>query len=243
MYIAVCEDEQIYIEGMQHAIENWQRARGYSDVHTRVYLSADDLLDEWESGHVFDVLFLDIGFKYLSGFDLAKRIRESDPNVPIVFVTNNEGYLQKGYEVSAYRYLIKPIREQEVHECLDHCYRYSKTMDAESFIVSKQGYALRMPYRDVLYIVSGIHTVRIFTRFGKDYQIPIKCNLDTYIQQFPQAYFLRCHRGYIVNIMHACKYTRQIITLIDGTEIPIGKFYSKPTLARLHEFFYKEVQA
>ena len=243
MYIAICEDEQIYVEGMQHAIQTWKSSRGRQDVDARVYLSAEDLWDEWGKGHVFDMLFLDIGFKLMSGFELAQRIREADPNIPIIFVTNNEEYLQRGYEVAAYRYLVKPIREEEVHACLDYCARHTTIMQEEGCVISKYGCSLRMPYRDVLYIVSGIHTVRICTRFGKEYQIPIKCNLDTYIKQFPPDYFLRCHRGYIVNIMHACKYTRQTITLMGGVEIPIGKLYSKPTLERLHQFFYQEVQA
>lgn len=243
MYIAVCEDAKLYVDEMLKSIDNWIQNNGYTSIYTKVYASADDLWDDWEKGRVFDALFLDIHFKYMSGFELAQRIRETDPNIPIIFVSNHDQYLRLGYEVSAYRYLKKPIQQNEVHACLDYCFkcRNFSTVMHENFLITKQGFSIRMPYQDVLYIVSGIHAVRIVTRFGKEYSIPLKGTFADYANTFPQDFFIRCHRGYVVNIAHAVKYTKKIITLTSGSEIPIGRMYVDNTLAKLKCFFYRTV--
>ena len=134
MNIAICEDELIYATGMQIAIQTWVQSRNYTDIQILLYSSAEDLWDDWERGKVFDALFLDIEFQHMSGFELAQRIRCADPNIPIIFVTNSNRYLIQGYEVSAYRYLLKPIRQEEISACLDYCYQFTQTMlhdDAE----------------------------------------------------------------------------------------------------------------
>ena len=240
MNIAICEDELIYATGMQIAIQTWVQSRNYTDIQIFLYSSAEDLWDDWERGKVFDALFLDIEFQHMSGFELAQRIRCADPNIPIIFVTNSNRYLIQGYEVSAYRYLLKPIRQEEISACLDYCYQFTQTMLHDGFTIMRKGLTVRLPYRDVLYIMSGVHSIYIYTRLAQTYHIPLKGTFEHYASTFPQAYFLRCHRGYIVNIMHACQYTQKSVKLNTGVEIPIGRNFMDGTLSRLQQYFYSE---
>ncbi len=45
----------------------------------------------------------------LSGMDTARKIREIDKNVEIIFTTALQEYVFEAYEVRAFRYLLKPI--------------------------------------------------------------------------------------------------------------------------------------
>jgi DNA-binding LytR/AlgR family response regulator len=240
MVIAVCEDDRIFVDGMRIAIQTWAQARGHQGIQVICYTSADDLWDDWEKKRVFDALFLDIEFPHMSGFELATRIRQEDPYIPIIFVSNTDSYLQQGYTVSAYRYLRKPIQTEEIHLCLDHCYRHSMTMRHEGFTLSKPGCMLRIPYRDVLFIQAGIHSIHLSTRENGDLTFPLKGSFESFAQSLPKDFFLRCHRGYIVNLMHVSKFTPKSITLYSNVEIPIGRSYLKPATARLQQYFFKE---
>ena len=55
----------------------------------------------------------------MNGMELAKKIRERDRNVVIVFTTGITDYLEEGYEVEALHYLIKPLNEEKVRLCLE----------------------------------------------------------------------------------------------------------------------------
>lgn len=241
MKIALCEDESIYINALLNAIDAWTKNNNYQDIFTYTYMQAEELLEDWEKGEFFDALFLDIEFAYMSGFELARKIRVTDENVPIYFVTNSDRYMQAGYEVGAYRYLKKPINHAAIAQCLDHAFLQCQMMQSDTFIISPRGYTARIKYKDVLYIDSLIHAVEIHTTQGDAYKVPIKTSFESYAQALPQEHFVRCHRGYIVNIMHVRKYTQDEIYLNGNVIITLGRHYRKEAFVRLDEYFRKAI--
>ena len=50
---------------------------------------------------------------------LARKIRETDSEVPILFLTNHKEYVFEGYEVQAFRYLLKPVTEDTLFPLLE----------------------------------------------------------------------------------------------------------------------------
>ncbi len=69
----------------------------------------------------FDIIFLDVEMENLDGFTTARIIRETDPQVMLIFVTNMGQFAIKGYEVDALSYLLKPVPyfafSQELKRC------------------------------------------------------------------------------------------------------------------------------
>ena len=55
----------------------------------------------------YDLAFLDIDMGDSSGIDLARTLRRENPGVVIVFLTNFIQYAPEGFEVQAFRYLLK----------------------------------------------------------------------------------------------------------------------------------------
>ena len=70
--------------------------------------SGEKLLKEYPSD--IDLAILDIQMDRLNGMDTAREIRKFDTNVDIIFITADSSFMQDGYEVRAYRYLLKPVR-------------------------------------------------------------------------------------------------------------------------------------
>ena len=83
----------------------------------------------------FDLCLLDVMMPELDGFSLAEKIRESDKEVPIIFLTARSLKIDKlkGFGLGADDYIVKPIDEEElvarIHAVLR---RTNKTVETAS---------------------------------------------------------------------------------------------------------------
>ena len=114
----IIEDEAVHMQILNRYIKNWGVERK-ENIQIKEYDSAESFLFAWDDEKDFDILFIDIQMKKMDGIKMAKRIRESDNNIALVFTTGVAEYISEGYEVEALHYLIKPIKEEKVVQCLD----------------------------------------------------------------------------------------------------------------------------
>ena len=118
--IVICEDEISQREKLKEYIQ-----KIFDDNKEKVEItefeSAEDLLSDNIVLKEVDIFILDIKLNGLSGMDLAKLIRKEDDRSEIIFVTSLVEYIQEGYTVRAYRYLLKPIEYEELKKHLLNC--------------------------------------------------------------------------------------------------------------------------
>ena len=62
----------------------------------------------------WDILLLDIEMGAMDGVSLAKKIRQENETVQILFVTGFADYISEGYEVAALHYLMKPVKQEKL---------------------------------------------------------------------------------------------------------------------------------
>ena len=105
--IAICDDEKnicSYIE--KRTVECLAKADEEADI--KVFYDGSDLLANCKDNPTgFDIIFLDIKMKTINGVECAKLLRETGVESLIVFVTSSAEYVFTGYEVKAFRYILK----------------------------------------------------------------------------------------------------------------------------------------
>ena len=102
MHVVICDDEPCFQEAVVNAVKKWMCTSGHYDIRCTVFSSSEDLLERWSNGLSIDLLFLDIEIPgEISGMALAQKIRDTDHNLPIVFITNYLNYVYEGYVVGA----------------------------------------------------------------------------------------------------------------------------------------------
>ena len=70
-----------------------------------------------------DLVFLDIQMPGLTGFEVARRLRERKPSSQVVFVTAYDRHAIEAFEVDAVDYLLKPVDPARLAETLDRAKR------------------------------------------------------------------------------------------------------------------------
>ena len=104
--IALVEDEAEVRAQLQGYVQRHTRQYGTEFAVTE-FADGMELLDDYRP--VYDILFLDVEMKHLDGMETARRVRELDKDVIIVFITNMAQYAIGGYAVGALDYVLKPV--------------------------------------------------------------------------------------------------------------------------------------
>ena len=106
--ILIVEDEQHLAEGLLYNL----RSEGYEAAVAR---DGQEAMDRFEEG-VWSLIVLDLMLPRIDGFEVARRIRQADPRVPILMLTaraSDEDRV-RGLECGADDYLTKPFHLREL---------------------------------------------------------------------------------------------------------------------------------
>lgn len=225
MTICYCEDEPAQAKAFAIKIEQWAKNKNIA-VHTDLYESAEEYLFKADQ-NTYDVIFLDISMRGQNGMELARQIREKEKDVILVFVTSDASYVFAGYEVGAYRYLMKPVEAKKLWEILDYA-RAQKAAEEENYIlVKKDSQSVRVNLRDVLYIEAQKHYVNLYLE--NEEPMTVKVVFAELLQEMQEKSdtFLATHRSYAVNIDKVVRIGRTECTLSDGSGIPVSRSFYK----------------
>ena len=106
-YIALCDDEWQAVEILTGYLSEIKRSG--LQLESVPFLNGRELVHQYERGRKFDIIILDMLMKPLNGIETARLIRKYDSEVPILIVTGTVEYAMDGYQVNAYRYILKPV--------------------------------------------------------------------------------------------------------------------------------------
>lgn len=156
---------------------------------------------------------------HMNGIELALRIRERehDRAVQIVFVTGYMDYIEKGYDVEALHYLLKPVTQERLFGVLDRAAQCVRDRGRELCLQMPEGTA-RIPVSEIRYL----EVQRNYVTIHGDEDYTVKRTLGE-LERGLDGRFFRTGRSYIVNLQFVKKITRSQIVLKDGAQIPLPR--------------------
>lgn len=230
--IAICDDEKIEVELLNTYVKNWAK-RNRIKLEIEFFYSGESFEFQWQADKSYDILLLDIEMPGINGVELAKRIRKKDDQLDIIFITAIPDYIGEGYDVSAINYLIKPIREEKLYECLDRSIE-DIGRDKKTILIDADGDIIRINQEDIVYIESISHEIEINTI--KDKYITRK-NIGVIEKELDKGAFVRCHRSYIVGLKHIKKITKKNVEIDSGHLVPVSRRQYKKTNKAFIDYF------
>ncbi|MBP5693923.1 MAG: response regulator transcription factor [Bacilli bacterium] len=192
-----------------------------------------DFLDKYKCNE--HIIFIDIDLPFLDGMSLAKKIRERNNKVVIIFISSLAHFAIRGYEVSALDFIIKPFE----YTTLEH--RLIRAMNAidktiESGLILKLAtdggnvvcdpYSIEYIEKDKNYLI--FHTTKNIYK--------VRGTLHQYEKLLPKDLFSCCIKGVLVNISYIKKTTNNSVVL-KSTTLPLSRLRKKDFLDDLYSFF------
>ena len=225
--VAIVDDSNIDAEYVQSILESWAQDRR-AGVQAQRFASAENFLFHYAEDKEWDILLLDIEMGAMDGISLAKRIRQDNETVQIVFVTGFGDYISEGYEVSALHYLMKPVKQDKLFAVLDRAVAAIQKTE-RVVLLPVDGEMLRLPVGQIEYVEAFSHAVAVTTEADT---IQVKMPISE-IEKLLGEGFVRCHRSYLVGLKHIARLSRTEVILDSGKALPL----SRSAAAFVHKAF------
>lgn len=229
--IAICDDEIIFLDFMSTALKDIANKLNL-DYEVDVFNNGELLLQN----HIerpYDVMFLDIDMPKMTGFDIARNIRNKSLKTFIIFVTAKNDLVYSSFDYQPFSFICKNSNSlnndlEKVFERLFRYYKQSRFIElTDSRIVTS------VTINDIIYIQSDKHYLMYYTT-TRDHDAPIR-ERNTILSKEKELIeygFIQPHSRYLVNAEHIFRLDTILNTIVmdSGHQIPISKKYKKSVL-------------
>lgn len=229
--IAICDDDIKFTGQLENLVIQESRKLGIR-TETEVFSDGKTLLKSIQNGDIYELIFIDIEMKQIDGITAARRIRETDQTVLLIYVSGYDKYLKELFEVEPFRFLSKPINHAQFARYFkESCERIGKTDVFYQFSFNKE--IQKVSVKDIVYFESNNRIVYIHLKDGSDEHFYGKLNNIEKELQASRQYFLRIHQSFLVNYNYVKKMTFYNITIT---------YMGKDTELKISEDRQKEVR-
>lgn len=216
--VAMADDEPQVRAQMKDMLQRYGTEQQV-ELTVHEFSSGEELLKSYRPD--YDLVMLDVEMGARDGFETAKALRNIDPAVDLLFVTNMAQYAIRGYEVDATSYLVKPVSYYALSRELGRCItrkRQREATDALSF--SSNGVVSRVPLSSIVYIESVRHKIIVH---GFDTRYEFNGALKSLLPLLEDKGFFLSNSCYAVNMRYVTALGATSCTMSDGTELAVSR--------------------
>lgn len=228
--VAIVEDEQSHAQILKDYIVR------FGDVYKQQFNISHlkdglDLVDEYKSQ--YDIILLDIQMKHLDGMAAAKRVRELDTDVVIIFITTTVQYAVQGYSVDALGYVLKPVSYTQFEQLFEKAIKRISVRDKRLYIkVTVEDVQMKIDCSNISFIESQRNNVILHCENGEFTTLgPLK----KFDEMLSSHGFSKCHNAYIINLSYVVAVQKEEVVLSTGVNLPISRARKKEFMAALTE--------
>lgn len=214
MRIAICDDHDSDLKAMREVFR-----RVAPEYRLDTFTDGSKLLEAISRSMDYDLLFLDILMPQITGIELARKIGRLAPHLPVVFLTDSDAYAVEAFSVKALHYVLKPMTEKSLRECLNRLEERHGSRQ-RIHIISSSGIQQILFADEIQYAQSTAHYYDIHLKDGTVIKVRMT---QSEIRNTLGDSFLPVSRGLVVNVEFIRQLGSKSCMLKDGREILLSR--------------------
>lgn len=230
--IAIVEDEPAIVGQIKDYIEKYMK-ENCMDYTVSAFSSAESFL--FNGANSFDIILMDIQLPEMDGMTAAKKLRETNETVVLMFVTSLAQYALKGYEVGALDFLVKPVAYSTFRAKMKKWLPVLLSRAQKDIVLNVVGGGVvKVAVGEIRYIESAKHYLIYHTSQG-DYET--RGTMGEAEEQLRGDGFSRSISGCLVNLAAVTKVEKDTVYLRGGVALPLARLRKKEFMEDFMNYF------
>lgn len=228
--VIICDDDVEFLRILEKEIDfAFQGQKIPYKLHA--YSDANQISSQLSSSCDIAVLDIDYENAEYNGLDIARKLRELRKDAVIIFVTNYIEYAPEGYEVRAFRYVLKKEIPSILHKYIHQAIGAVQS-SREIVKISVNGEIIDLPIEEIMYFEVQQHSVTVYVKKDRHGKVLREYSFYATLAELERKMdpfgFLRIHKSYLVNMRHIRTFQCREVCLNNGTVLRVSeKNYSE----------------
>ena len=231
--IDICDDEQLWIDKAREIVGAF--FKGKQEVELNFFDNSKALINKIVNKKEYpDILILDIDMPELNGFETAKLLKDTYPDILLLFYTVHEQYVFEAFQFQPFRYIRKAYVDTELKLALEAGWhmienRYEKYITLKTF-----NETINVKISEIVYFETNkrrcdVHLV------GKT--INVRKTIKELYSEIDNPEFVMIHSGAVVNVRYIKSYSSYDITLESDERLVVGRNHIKSVKSALAKYW------
>lgn len=240
MNIAIVDDRAEERDSLKALLLEYAAANSI-EITLREFPCGEEFLMEY-APFTYTVIFLDIYMDGMTGMETAEKIRETDTDTPVIFLTTSREHMGSAFSIHAFDYIEKPAGREKFFKCMDDLLKTKTVLYSETLDFSLNQTDHRLPFPDIVSVSTAeTNYLNITDRKGDVWHI--RMTFSAVCERLcSDSRFLPVNRGVLLNMDYIMRFGNGVCIMKDGREYRVFTKKTKETEQKWQNYIFNRIR-